>query len=153
MYGIESWGGCLKGSISKIQAQQDIMTKITLGKQGARLSPRQRQRLLNWLPISQEIEFATAKTTFNILLEKRPEEISSLMPQNTKGLRIKNQRKLGTKPAWLTKTKTARATFRARAYKYNILPKAVTQEIKYPKFKKELKCYYLNKYFDEFSSE
>ena len=86
LYGIESWGSRQKVSISKLQAQQDIMAKLTLGKEGLCLSPRQRQRLLNWLPISQEVELATAKTTFNIILEQRPEELASLMPQNTKGL-------------------------------------------------------------------
>ena len=152
--GIESWGGIQKTYLTKLQQQQDIMTKITLGRQGDRLSPRQRQCLLKWLPLKQEIEMAMARTTFNIILErKNPEEISSVMPQNLKGLRIKNQRKLDTKPAWLTKSKVARATFRAWAYKYNTHPAILTQETKYSKFKKDLKNHYLDKYYNEFTNE
>ena len=152
LYGIEAWGGLLKGTIAKLQAQQDMMTKMTLGKDYSRLSARQRQRLLNWLPINQEIEYAAAKTTFKIILDKKPEELASLMPINSKGLRIKNQRKLDTKPAWLTKTKVARASFRARSYNYNILPSNITTEVKFSRFKKLLKTYYLDKYFNQFST-
>ena len=146
LYGIDSWGGIQKTTIQKLQVQQNIMAKVTLGKKGDRLSTRQRERLLNWLPIDREIEMSAARSTFIILLDKIPEEISSLMPQNMKGLRIKNQRKLNTKPAWLTKSKLARSIYRARAYKYNTLPAELTQMTKYSDFKKNLKTYFLNKY-------
>ena len=122
------------------------MAKATLGHQGDRLSPRNRQRMLNWLLIEQEVEMAAARSTYSILLDKIPEEISSLMPQNLKGLRIRNQRKLSTKPSWLTKSILVCATFCTHAYKYNILPSEITQQTKYSKFKTDLKTHFLDKY-------
>ena len=146
LYGIDSWGGISKTTTQKIQVQQNIMAKTTLGKKGERMSAKQRERTLNWLPIYREIEMSAARTTFKILLDKTPEEIASVMPQNVKGLRIKSQRKLDTKPVWLTKTKLARSIYRARAYKYNILPAELTQMSSFKDFKKDLKKYFLNKY-------
>ena len=51
LYGIDSWGGIQKTTIQKLQVQQNTMARVTLGKKGERLSTRQRERLLNWLPI------------------------------------------------------------------------------------------------------
>ena len=146
LYGIEAWGGVQKTLMSKLQAQQDIMSKLTLGKEGSRLSARQRQRTLNWLPISQEAEMASCKMTYKIINLKCPEELAAQMPCNTKGLRIKEQKKLDTKPSWLVKTKEARASYRGRAYTYNTLPSTLTTLPTYKKFRNQIKEHYLNKY-------
>ena len=122
------------------------MSKLTLGREGARLSARQRQCMLSWLPISQEVELAACKMTYRIINSQCPEELAAQMPSNTKGLRIKEQRKLDTKPAWLVKTKAARASYRGRAYIYNVLPSSLTTLPTFKKFKKQIKEHYLNKY-------
>ena len=122
------------------------MSKLTLGRDGWNLSARQRQRLLNWLPISKEIELADCKMTYQIISNWIPEELAMVMPCNEKGLRIKEQRKLDTKPAWLTRSKPARASFRARAYVYNCLPSSITTQDLYNKFKKVIKQHYLDMY-------
>ena len=85
LYGIEAWGGVNKTLLSKLQAQQDIMTKLTLGKEGRRLSANQRQRILNWLPIRQEIEMAANKMTFRLISQSIPEELAVQMPCNLTG--------------------------------------------------------------------
>ena len=43
------------------------MTKYMLGEKGLKMSSRQRQRLIKWLPIRQEILMATHKMTFKII--------------------------------------------------------------------------------------
>ena len=145
--GLKYGEGSRRSLYQKLQTQQDIMSKLTLGKDYTRLSARQRQHLLNWLPISQEIEYAAAKTTFKIINDNKPEELSALMPTNTKGLKILNHRKLDTKPAWLTRSKVARDSFRARAYHYNLLPSAITSEMKFSHLKKQLQNFLPRKIF------
>ena len=84
--------------------------------------------------------------TFKVINTQIPEEIASLMPINTKALRISNKRKLDTKPAWLAKSKAAKSSYRGRAYLYNTLPNDITTELKFKKFKKKIKQYFLDKY-------
>ena len=122
------------------------MTKITLGKRGLKMTSRQRQRTLGWLPIQYEIQAAAHRMTFKVINSKIPEEISSLMPMNTKALRISSKRKLDTKPSWLSKSKVAKSSYRGRAYLYNTLPDFITTELKFSKFKKKLRQYFLEKY-------
>ena len=76
MYGIESWGGALKTTITKLQNIQDKMTKLTLGTKGQNMSGRQRQRFLGWLPIHLEIQSAAHRMTFKVINSKIPEEIA-----------------------------------------------------------------------------
>ena len=66
------------------------------------------------------------------------------MPLNHKNLRIKNHNKLDSKPKWLGKNKLTRSTFRYRAYHWNTLPKEITSQVEYHKFKKSLKKYFQN---------
>ena len=146
MYGIESWGGVQKTLVTKLQNIQDKMTKLTLGRDGRTLSARQRQRKLYWLPISKEIELAACKMTYRLINNSIPEELSTVMPLNTKGLRIKEQKKLDTKPSWITKSKSSRASFRSRAYVYNTLPSVITTQETYKKFKKSVKQHFLDMY-------
>ena len=62
------------------------MCKATLANKGLKLSPKQRQCLLSWLPIMQEVQIAAHKMTFKIINGGIPEEMSSLMPINDKSL-------------------------------------------------------------------
>ncbi len=89
---------------------------------------------------------ATHKMTYKIINLNIPEELSLIMPLKEKYLRIKNKKKLNTKPAWLSLSKVAKSTYRGRAYQYNSLPHSMTTEKSYNKFKKILKLYFLDKY-------
>ena len=82
LFGIESWGGVNQTLTSKIQTIQNQASKLALSKKQQWKSSRQRQQLLQWLPIQQKIDFATHKATFRIINQGIPEEISSVMPQN-----------------------------------------------------------------------
>ena len=146
MYGIESWGGALKTTITKLQNIQDKMTKLTLGNRGQNMSSKQRQRFLGWLPIHLEIQSAAHRMTFKVINSQIPEEIASLMPMNNKALRIANKRTLDTKPAWLSKSKAAKSSYRGHAYLYNTLPDDITTELKFKKFKNKIRQYFLEKY-------
>ena len=84
---------------------------------------------------------ATHRMTHSILNVGIPEEIATKMPMNLKSLRVGKHRKLDTKPRWLQKNKITRASYRARAYLYNVLPEKVTSQVEVKKFKKELKSY------------
>ena len=118
----------------------------TQSKRILSLSDRQRQRLLQWLPIKSKILFSTHKMTYRVINNKIPEDLSLLMPINNKSLQIKDKMKLDTKPAWLASSKMTRATYRGRAYLYNALPHYLTTEKYYKKFKTNLKRFYLDKY-------
>ena len=142
----------------KLQKLQERMSKYILKPNSSeihdkiqsqkifRLSDRQCQRLLQWLPIKSEILVSTPKMTYRVINNKIPEELSSLMPINSKSLRIKDKMKLDTKPAWLSSSKLTRATYCGRAYSYNTLPHYLTTEKSYKKFKSNLKRFYLKKY-------
>ena len=146
MYGIKTWGGAQLTSISKIQKLQDRMSKLTLNHRHKNLSASQRQHLLGWLTVKQEIISASHKMTFKVVNFKIPEEISPLMPLNENSLCLKGTNKLAAKPAWLAMSKAAKASFRGRAYTFNTLPHEITKEVKYSKFKEKIRNYYLNKY-------
>ena len=117
------------------------MSKLTVPEKGQRLSSNQRQRLLGWLPVKQEILMANHKMTYKLINDNTPEELASVMPLNTEALRIKDKKKLGTKPSWLSKSKVAKSSYRGRAYTNNILPHYLTTEPKYSKFKTNIKIY------------
>ena len=142
MFGIETWGGAQKTLINKVQLLQDKASKLALVKQHHNLSARQRQKLLGWLPIQTEIQRATNVMTFKILNTGKPEEIATQMKINNKTLRIKEHRKLDTQPRWLGNNKVTKASYRARAYVYNTLPKELTQITELKKFKRNLKNHY-----------
>ena len=121
---------------------QDQISKITVDKNFKNKSANQRQRILKWMPIETEIKAATCKQTFKILNWQIPEELAQKMPKNNTGLRISTQNKLATKPKWLNKSKITRASYQNRAYFWNTLPKNVTSQTDYKKFKKELKNHF-----------
>ena len=144
-FGLETWGGTQKTLISKIQSLQDQATKLALQDKNYNLTATQRQRLLNWLPVEQEIKFSTFKMAHRILNTASPEEISSQMPRNTQGHRIQAQNKFAQKPKWLNQNKTTRDSIRNRMYHYNTLPGRLTELTDHKKFKKETKKYLMEK--------
>ena len=146
LFGAESWGGSKVSLINQIQAIQDKVVKYTVGPENYNQSIRQKHQLLKWLSIKGDIAQATMKMTHKILNVNTPEEIATKMPMNTKSLRVGLHRKLDTKPRFLTKNKLTRASFRARAYHYNLLPEKVTSMVKMKDFKKELKAYLHSKW-------
>ena len=145
MFGIETWGGSPKTTISQIQKYQDQAAKLALPPIHNTKSTRQREKILNWLPVSQEIIRATHSLTHRILNSGNPQELSLLMPKNNNGLRISAQNKLGTNPKWLGQNKKNRNLYRSRAYLYNTLPQKLTTITEKYKFKKQMKKYLLEK--------
>ena len=141
MYGLEQWGGTTKTILKKVQNLQDQVTKIVLPREYKGKSAKQRLVKLGWVSVDKEVQRATHIQTYKILNKGTPQEIASQMPMNIKSLRIKEHRKLSTKPRWLNKNKVTRACYRNRAYGYNTLPKVVTSQPETKKFKKELKVW------------
>ena len=141
MFGLETWGGAQKTQINMVQKLQDQASKLALDKTHHKLNPRQRQQLLGWLNIKNEIIRATHTQTYKILHTGKPEEISTQMPENKKTLRIKDHKKLDTRPRWLGANKTTQSSYRCRAYQYNTLPARLTTLKDLKKFKKEIKEY------------
>ena len=139
MFGLKSWGGGPKTLINTIQTLQDQMTKLTIPKKYAEKHPRQRQKILKWLDIRNEIDRATHLQTFKFINTDSLGELQTLMPLNNKARRIAEHRKLSTKPKWLMKSKLTRSLYRSRAYTYNNLPKSITQITELNKFKKRTK--------------
>ena len=138
MFGLETWGGASLTLRRTIQKIQDQASKWALPAIHHTKSARQRQKILGWLPIEDEILRAVYTMTYRILNTGKPQEIASKMPPNHKSLRIKEQNKLDTRPRWLSSNKTTKALFRARAYRYNMLPKSITTQVDVFKFKKEI---------------
>ena len=85
---------------------------------------------------------STHKHTFKIINLNIPEELATQMPRNLKNLRIQHHNKLDTKPRWISKNKRTRSSYRFRAYHWNTLPKEITSQVDYKKFKKSLKTYF-----------
>ena len=131
-------------NIKAIQKQQDWASRLALGREHAFKSSNQRQKMLNWLCIKEEVRFATLKMTHAIINTKDHKVFSELMPINKSNLRLTDQRKLGTKPRFLMKNKQMENSFRSRAYQYNTLPAALTQLRSKKLFKKNLKKYMIN---------
>ena len=121
MFVVDNWGGSPKTIISQIQKYQDQAAKLALPSSYSSKSIRQKQQILNWLPINQDIIRATHQITHRILNSGLPQELTSLMPKNTNGLRISTQNKLDKRPKCLGKTKNTRNLYRRRAYLYNTL--------------------------------
>ena len=145
MYSLEQWGGTTKTLLKKVQNLQDQMTRLALPKEMKEKSSRQRLHLMDWISVEAEVKRATYIQTFKILNFGTPQELASQMPKNTKSLRISKHNKLDTKPKWLGKNKTSRASYRNRAYEYNTLPSLVTTQTEVKKIKKELKIYQKNR--------
>ena len=134
-------GGAMQTQLITVQKLQDQASKLALDRQHHNLSPRQRQQLLGWLSIDQEITRVTHTQTYKILTTGKPQEIATQMPKNEKNLRIQAHHKLGTKPHWLGTNRTTRSSYRNRAYTYNTLPINLTAQTDFKKFKKDLKNY------------
>ena len=146
LFGIESWGGGVSQTlIKKLQGLQNQASKLAVPKQFSFKSNRQRETILKWKSIKNEILWATYCHTFKILNLGIPEELALVMPKNKNGLRMSSQNKLDKKPRWLSKNKATRASYRNRAYAYNTLPKVVTSQTIYKDFRKELKNYLATK--------
>ena len=122
LFGMEIWGGSALGTIDKLDKLQSNAARLALGKDWSNKTDAQRLKHLKWLPIRDEINYVTHKMTHKILNIAKPEEISSLMPMATRDSRIRDQRKLDTKPKILNNTDKLRKSFRSRAYAYNMLP-------------------------------
>ena len=136
MFGLETWGGAAKTLRSKIQKLQDKASELALPRQYKFKSSSQRQKVLGWLSIEDEIYRSTCTLTYRILNEGIPQKMAELMPGNFKTLRIRDHKKLGTKPKWLGNNKLTKSLFRARAYYFNTLPPSITTLPNIKKFKK-----------------
>ena len=142
MYGLESWGGAPRALISRIQKIHDQASKLAVPHYLRNKNSRQREEILGWLSVSNEISRATLVQTFKIINGGKPEELAATMPVNKKSPRLMEHKKLDNKPKWLNKNKSTRACYRNRAYEFNTLPKKVTSQENVKKFKKELKEYF-----------
>ena len=97
-FAMDTWGGMSKSLINKIQTLQNQAASIALGKTHYNLTSSQKERILNWLPIQKEIDYTIYKMSHKILNSNVPEEMSSVMPMNMAGHRIKEHRKFASKP-------------------------------------------------------
>ena len=134
-------GGVQKTTLLEVQQIQEQAATLAVGHLHPRDSNRKNQARLGWLTISNEVELATHVMTWKTINFGIPEEVSWLMPLNTTGRRIQQQRKLATKPKILDKSKSSRFSFRARSYKYNTLPGDITKLQTLSKFKKAVKSH------------
>ena len=105
--------------VRRVQILQNQASKLALPRQYQYKTDRQRQNVLGWYDIKTEILRATFLQTYKVLNLKKPQELASVMHQNTKSLRIQNHMKLDTRPKWLIMTKLTRSLYRTRAYQYN----------------------------------
>ena len=92
-FGIETWGGCKKTTINRIQKIQDKVIELTTASKGDRRSMNKKQSDLKWLSVEDEIKMATFKMTYSILNLGQPEIMAIKMPQNKNGLRMESQKK------------------------------------------------------------
>ena len=69
LFALETWGGAKKSLTQAVQKLQDKASILALKgvKNYDKLSPSQRNKKMNWLPISEEIQFSTAKIVHKIL--------------------------------------------------------------------------------------
>ena len=84
MFGLETWGGAAKTLVSKVQLLQNQASKLALPRQYKYKTSRQRQNILGWLNIEDEVKRATFVQTFKILNFKKPQELASVMGMNNK---------------------------------------------------------------------
>ena len=145
MFGIETWGGTTPPLIKRVQNLQDQASRLAVPRISQEKSSRQRQTILNWMSVHQEIDRATHTQTYKVLNTGQPEEMATLMKINNKGHRLQKQRKLDTKPKYLNKTKLIRSTYHSMSYIYNTLPSSITTQPTLIKFKKHLKNYMKSK--------
>ena len=110
---------------------------------------KQRLKELKWMMISKEIIYVTHKRTHGIINGGKPEEIASVLTMATRDSRLKDQRKLGTKPKILTKNDKISKTFRNRAYAFNMLPAALTLIRDKQKINENLQSYMLEGVLDD----
>ena len=89
MFGLETWGGAAKTLVSRVQILQNQASKLALPRQYQFKTSRQRQNILGWFDIEDEVKRATFVQTFKILNDKKPQELANVMGMNMKTLRIK----------------------------------------------------------------
>ena len=87
-----------KSQLGKIQSLQDQASRLAVPREMRNKNSRQRQEILSWFSIKDEIVRATMTQTFKIMSQGKPEEPSAEKPMNQKSLRISEHRKLDTKP-------------------------------------------------------
>ena len=143
LFGINTWGGTSKSNINKLQILQDRASKLALPNNLQSKSSNQRQTMLGWMSIEDEIRYSTNMTTFNMINSKSLEELKPLMPLNNAHRRIEEHRKLGIKPRILNSSLRYQRSFRNRAYSYNLLPGDLTKLRNKSKFKKYLRRFLL----------
>ena len=141
-----SWGGVSTTTINKVQKIQNKVSKIAVGKNNYHITSKQREKLLNWLPVKEEIKMLTLKMAYMVSKMKIPEEIAVTMPINTTGHRIETHSKFSAKPKWLNSTLLRRNSLRSRMYLFNTLPKEITTKENKVTFKKAVKNYLNKKY-------
>ena len=139
LFGIESWGGVKLTLLNRVQDLQNQASKLAVPKDLMFKSNRQREKVLKWKSVKNEVLWATFVHTYKIINMGIPEELAVVMPRNNNGLRMSEQKKLAKKPSWLNRNKSTRASFRNRAYSFNTLPKNVTSQEKFKDFKKNIK--------------
>ena len=113
MVGVETWGKARKTLIdSNVQKIQNKVTQLTVPKAHMFKSSHQRENILNWRSVKDEVTLATHSLTYRILNLGIPQEILSVMPQNVKYMIIKSHKKLDTKQKWLGNMAISRSTYR-----------------------------------------
>ena len=93
------------------------------------------------MTIMNEIRYATYTKTYKNLTENVNDEMKHIVKPNENNNRLQHDKKLGTKPKKLMKSKQSRSTYRNRTYTYNQLPSRITKLEKLAKFKESLKSY------------
>ena len=144
LYGIYNWGGCGNTEMSILQRLQNKVMKLAIGKEAINMNQDQLLQRMQWRSMQQEVEYFTNIKTHMIINQNEDTEIKQLMKINTNGLRLQTNRKLALKPIKLIRSLASKATYRNRAYKYNMLPNKITTVKKQSEFKKLLKIHNQN---------
>ena len=97
------------------------------------------------MSVNQEADLAVYKFTQKSINLKIPTMMSTQIKLNTRNVSLIERRILDTKPSYLTENLTARLSLRARLYKYNTLPKKLTQLTDIKRFSKWIKKYMKDK--------
>ena len=126
-YAIDAWGGVGEALLTKVQNIQDRVVKAALGFKGEKLSNLQRQQLMGWVSVRQEVIIATMRLTHKVVHYGVPEELAATMDLNVRNHRLRIAHKLDTKPKVLNKNKRMRSSFKSRAYYFNTLPHRLTE--------------------------
>ena len=134
-------GDLPKSSINKMQAVQNIVAKITLGK-GKYDSATRRLQTLHWLPIKETIVYKIVSLVFKCIYGEAPPYLERLVKYNKPSRRGLRSEEDTTR---LLVPKTSRKIFAACSFSvlgpelWNTLPRKLHKIDNYATFKKELK--------------